>query len=1071
MPPAEGKTRRGVAALKPRCSACGRSVARGHKYCPRCGAAVLPATSATAGSGPSLQVPGRAVEDLAEERRQVTVLFADLSGSTTLGERLDPEELRLVLASFFSALSRQLQAFGATIDKYIGDAVMAVFGAPVAHEDDAERSIRAALAMQKAIAQLNDDLERQHGVRLALRIGINTGEVVAGLLAGEVQSAYTVVGDTVNLAQRLEAAAPAGEVLIGPVTYRVVKNDFEIETLPPVTVKGKSAPVRVYRIIRAYDEDRAVPELAVLVGRDQELAVLHDALTEIATAGGRAACISGEPGVGKSRLVKEFSTRLPPGHDLVIARCGSFETDTPYRLVARLIRNALGLGTRADEAAARAALADGTVSDRPLDDASVRLMLEVLGYGQGSTLDPQTKHRVVVELLRRLFARRAERGPLVIILEDLHWVDPVSAAVLAQVAPQLMDLRCLLVVTSRPEWEPAWPAARIALQPLGHEESHALVSGLLGGPVDPVLGDALLARTGGNPFFAEEIVTSLKESGAVVERDGTWTILGELEEKVPETVQELLIARLDRLDVRARRTLQAAAVVGRTFEHQVLARVASTPTLLADLRSLEQKGFIEIRSVRRARIYLFRHALIQEVAYSTQLQAQRRKLHGRVGHAMEELHADRTDEVVNELAFHYRRSDDDAKAVHWLCRAGDRAKALFANQEALASYRAALERLGDRDLPVGAAGILERIGDVQTVVGKYDDALVSFRAARERDGLGPAGVARLQRKLGTALARKGAYSDALAALAEGMTALGDELDVEVARLGVRIGEVQSRSGNYAAAREMLTKAIDVARQLGADDILAEGLKYLGAVLNYLGDLPGALRLYERCLAIYDRGGDIAGTAAVRNGIGMLHYRAARWDDALREFTTALSLEERVGDPWAAAMCENNIGEVHLYRGDFAAAIAALQWALDRFTAIGSESEAALALMGLGNARVRSGDVVRGRSDLVDARRRMLALGKTRYLPAVYRHLAYADLLGGDLEGATASAERSLEYARAENALSQQAMTECVLGEIALARGDKPAARAMLNASRDRLADLGELAEVERTDAVLATLDG
>ena len=700
MPPAQGKTRRGVAALKARCSACGRSVARGHKYCPRCGAAVLPATSATAGSGPSLQVPGRPVEDLADERRQVTVLFADLSGSTTLGERLDPEELRLVLASFFSALSRQLQAFGGTIDKYIGDAVMAVFGAPVAHEDDAERAIRAALAMQKAIAQLNEDLERQHGMRLALRVGINTGEVVAGLLAGEVQSAYTVVGDTVNLAQRLEAAAPVGEILIGPVTYRVVKNDFEIETLPPVTVKGKSAPVSVYRIICAYDEDRAVPELAVLVGRDRELALLHDALTQVMTGSGRAVCISGEPGVGKSRLVNEFTTRLPRGHGLVIARCGSFETDIPYRLVARLIRNALGLGTRADEAAARAALADGTASDRPLDDTSVSLMLEVLGYGQASTLDPQTKHRVLVELLRRLFARRAGRGPLVIILEDLHWVDPVSAAVLAQIVPQLMDLGCLLVVTGRPEWEPAWPAMRIALQPLGHEESHALIGGLLGGPVDPALGDALLARTGGNPFFTEEIVTSLKESGAVVERDGTWKILGDLEERVPETVQELLIARLDRLDIRARRTLQAAAVVGRTFDHQVLARVASTPALLADLRSLEQKGFIEIRSVRRARVYLFRHALIQEVAYGTQLQAQRRKLHGRVGHAMEELQAGRTDEVVNELAFHYRRSDDDAKAVHWLCRAGDRAKALDYYGHFVDLWRRRSSRIKRRSPPI-----------------------------------------------------------------------------------------------------------------------------------------------------------------------------------------------------------------------------------------------------------------------------------------------------------------------------------------------------------------------------------
>ncbi len=1024
---------------------------------------------ATVGVGPSLQVGGRQASDLVEERRLVTVLFADISGSTPLAERLDPEELRGILASFFSALSRQIQRFDGTVDKYIGDAVMAVFGAPVAHEGDAERAIRAALAMQQAMVRLNDDLEREHGVSLKLRIGVNTGEVVAGLLAGDVQSAYTVVGETVNVAQRLESAAPAGEVLMGATTYRLVEDHFEIETLPPVTVKGKSEPVPVYRVIRARYDDGGAPEPTALVGREAELALLQDALSEVARGSACVVCISGEAGVGKSRLVKEFALRLAAGHDLLIARCSSFETDTPYALLARLVRNTLGLRFDEGETQARAAIAERLAPvEQPPDGTSVTLLLEVLGYAQRSAFDPETKRRVLENLLRELLARRTENAPLVIVVEDVHWADPASATVLAQVVPGLSATRCLFIATARPEWEPQWPSRRIELAPLEDAQVRALIEGLLGGAVDPSLSSMILARTGGNPFFTEEVVRSLKEAGGVADSQGVWRVQGRVDLKVPETVQEVLIARLDRLSTRTRRTLQTAAVVGRTFDRQVLARVASTPALASDLALLEKKAFIQVRSLRPARVYVFRHALIQEVTYNTQLHAQRRKLHAAVGAAIEALYGDRADEFVNELAVHYARSDDDEKAAHWLVRAGDRAKSLYANDEALAFYRSAQQRLRDGQGPVGS-DILERIGDVQTVIARYDDALESFQAARGRPSTDAAVLARLHRKVGTVLALKGAYLEALKALDQASATMGAVSDIEAARIGVRMGEVLSRSGNYPRAREVLSRAIEMAESLGADEVAAEGLHYLAGVLSFTGDLGGAVALYLRCLASYTRLQDTNGAARVHNNLGAMYRRLGRFDEALAHLRQGLSLSERMGNRWLVANSLHNIGHVHTTRAEFTEALAAKRRALEITREIRSEADTAIHLIGIALDRVYLGQVAEGRADLLEAESRLSATGSTRHHPELYRNLAYAELASGDLEEAERAGERSLQYARAGKMPRDEAMTERVLGEIASARGDLGAARSLLESSRARLGELGEAAELALTEAALRRL--
>src|SRR6266545_110521 len=422
-----------------RCAACGGSLRPTHRFCPNCGSPVAAASAlapsptptmalpaaprgSTAG-GPSLQIVDEPFLDLSENRRLVTVLFADLSGSTTLGERLDPEDLRRILASYFGVLSRHVQRHGGTVDKYIGDAIMAVYGAPVAHEDDAARAVSTALAMQGAIARLNDDLEREYGARLALRIGINTGEVVAGLLSGDVHGAYTVVGDTVNTAQRFESNAPLGGILVSETTWRLTRRSFDFEAIPPLTLKGKAEPQPAHRVLRRRHEEVELPSTP-LIGRQAELERLRSAQLSADEGRGRLLHVVGDAGVGKSRLIHEFRSGLRSHMRQLVGRCVSFETDRPFALIARLLRQAVRLQPGDDAAAARAAIEWAITAMGGAPEKGVTaLLLDVLGYGENSAVDPHTRRRVLLSTMRRLLGAFAQRTSLLVVAEDTHWAD------------------------------------------------------------------------------------------------------------------------------------------------------------------------------------------------------------------------------------------------------------------------------------------------------------------------------------------------------------------------------------------------------------------------------------------------------------------------------------------------------------------------------------------------------------------------------------------------------------------------------------------------------------------------
>jgi class 3 adenylate cyclase/tetratricopeptide (TPR) repeat protein len=1007
-------------------------------------------------------VSGVAEAALREQRKVVTILFADLSGSTPLGERLDPEELRGILASYFNELARQIRRYEGTIDKYIGDAVMAVFGAPISHEDDAERAINAALAMQRSIAHLNDDLARRHGVRLALRIGINTGEVVAGMLAGDVQSAYTVVGDAVNTAQRYEAVAPLGEILVSAMTRRLAVHSFEFEPTAPLTLKGKAEPVVAYRVLRRRYEEIA-PEATPLIGRVLEMQMLRDAIADAVEGRGRVLSIVGEAGVGKSRLVGELRANLVPGIDRITVRCASFESNTPYALVADLVRGAFSIHAADDEPTARTAIANGfAILGHPIDESHVVLLLDVLGYGTRSNLDPEVKRRVLVTLLRTLLDLAGRRAPYVLTAEDMHWVDGASLHVLTELVSAVPSLPCLLITTARPGWAPPWTAEEITLRSLEDVEARDLIEAVFELPVDDELASTILARTAGNPFFVEEVVHELQATDLLLERSGRISLRPDAPARVPETIQEVVEARLDRLDLPTRRTLNNAAVSGRTFWVRVLERLLPEVETQPQLAILEREGFVVLRNVTPEVTYGFRQFLIQEVAYETQLLTERRQIHGAVGAAVEALYENRIEEFVDFLAYHYERSDDHVSACRYLLRAGARAQRLFANDEALRSYDTALRLAADA---ATRAGALEGIGDVRTTIGDLARARDAYREgyALLTDDVAQA---RLERKIGFTFQREGDYQTALTWLERAQRSIGDTVHAEAAAIWIEMAHLAWRQGRYDEAVIAGGKGLAGAGAAETPQLLAEGHKHLGTAHVLKGDHATGIELYRRSLAIYESLNDLQGLMNIHNNIGIVLRRQSRWDEALVEQERARDLALRIGDAWGIGMALANMAETLRNRRDYDGALAASEEALRSWSQVGNAVGVATVHMNIGILHFENGHLDEARESLHVALAEWEKLDSRLFLPELYRTLAKVEL-PRDRAAALSWAQRSLTVAREIKARDEEGIARQVLGTVHHALGDANAAAAELTESVNILRSAKNRLELARSLSALA----
>jgi ABC-type transport system substrate-binding protein/class 3 adenylate cyclase len=687
----------------------------------------------------------------AGERRIVTTLVADVVGSTTIAEKLGPERSKLLIDEVMRLMAEQVRRYDGTVAQLVGDELLSFFGAPVSHEDDSERAVRAALAIQRAITGYAQEVEDAYGIKLAVRIGINTGPVVVGVQPAEDgYDPWNALGDTVNVAARLQQIAPEGGIVVGPTTERQIEECFEMEELGPAELKGLSRSLRVFKILRPRELEQAEPANA-LVGRDFELTVLERAMDGLVEGRGAIVSVIGEPGIGKSRLVWEVRSRYRDQVRFVEGRAVSYAQTFPYWPIRDLLREWLGVGASTPEARVRLELKaelarlfeEEAEETYPFFANLLNLTLEPDAAQRLRELNREGVQTATFAAFYELVVKLAEEQPLGIVFEDLHWADESTLELIESLLGVTEESAVALFLLYRTEREHGvWNLGERARQryphryrevevrPLPADASKSLVASAAGGELPEAVAEHLAERAGGNPFFLEEAFRDLVERGALERTGGHFKLtVGEDELAIPALVQGALQARLDRLDPAARDVLSIAAVIGRTFGLPLLEKLVPREQLQPSLTELQRLDLIvEVRR-RPNPEYRFRHGLVQEVAYASLVETKRKKLHKRVGEALEEIYQDSPEESFGLLARHFSEADVPDKAVEYLLRAGDRARSIYADQEALEHYhkaRSFLARVGDeagaRDTLFKMALTYHLAFDFEKAEEMYDEA-------------------------------------------------------------------------------------------------------------------------------------------------------------------------------------------------------------------------------------------------------------------------------------------------------------------------------------------------------------
>jgi class 3 adenylate cyclase/tetratricopeptide (TPR) repeat protein len=987
------------------CPNCGAQVHPGKKFCGECGA-VLGSAPSPKPAAPEQYTPKHLGERILNsrsamegERKQVTVLFADLKGSMELLADRDPEEARKLLDPVLERMMEAVHHYEGTVNQVMGDGIMALFGAPLAHEDHAVRACYAALRMQDAINRYSDELQRAGAMPVQIRVGLNSGEVVVRSIGSDLHMDYTAVGQTTHLASRIEQLARAGSTLVSGETLGLAESYVQVKPLGKVPVKGLTEPVEVFELIgvgpaRSRIQVSAMRGLTKFVGRTAEMEALHRALAQAAQGHGQVVSVVGEPGVGKSRLYYEFTHSHRTQDWLILeASSVSYGKATPYLPAIDLLKGYFRIGERDDERAIREKVTGKLLTlDRALDSI-IAPLAALLGLSvpdpAWNGLDPPRRRRETLDALKRLFLREAQAQPLILMFEDLHWIDSETQAFLDSLVDSLRGARVLLLTNFRPEYRNTWGAkncfTQLRVDVLAPESAEELLASLLGtdSAFQP-LKRLLIERTEGNPFFLEESVRTLYETRVLEGTRGAYRLAKPAEAiQVPPTAQALLAARIDRLAPQNKSLLQTAAVIGKDVPYLLLKEIAdqSEQDLRQRLAELQAAEFIYETSLYPDLEYTFKHALTHEVAYGSLLQERRRELHGRIVQAIERLYAERLDDQIERLAHHAEHAELWDKALPYLRQAARKASSHWAFREA-AAY---LER---------ALAAVERLA--------ANDSL----AEQEID---------IRLELRTALLTSGEWKRTADVLDRAITA--------ATRIGNRrllgwalayISHPSMELCNVERALESCGRALELA--LASGDTLLELIsRHNSLVAHYaLGNFEQAIAFGRENLNASD---EVRADGFSKGVFGVLpHYLTACLAEVGR-FTEAVEASERMlhtakdsGNPSIAAILNINRGFAELRRGDSAASIPWLErsaslcetYVLDIWVPwTASCLGAAYALAGRHDEGIAQAQIAVARAD---------TLKFTLFQPLRVTLLATAYLVARRNKEAQSAAQRALELA-------------------------------------------------------------
>jgi class 3 adenylate cyclase/tetratricopeptide (TPR) repeat protein len=1037
------------------CASCRGPLSATAKFCPECGhpvaAAAVPQPRF---ASPEAYTPKHLAEriltskaTLEGERKQVTVLFADMKGSMELLADRDPEEARKLLDPLLELMMSAVHHYEGTVNQVMGDGIMALFGAPLAHEDHAVRACYAALRMQEAVRRYAEEMRRREGVLPQVRVGLNSGEVVVRSVGNDLRMDYTAVGQTTHLASRMEQMAAAGTILVTADTLALSEGYVQVSPLGPTQVKGLANPVEVYEVtgagsLRSRMEAAAARGLTRFVGRGVEQEVLRQALDKARAGRGQIVALVGEPGVGKSRLFWEFiHSHRTHGWLVLESGTASYSKSSLYLPVIDLLKAYFQLDPRDDARKIREKVTGKIVSlDRALEPglpAFLALLDVPVGDPQWEALDPPQRRQRTLEALKRLLLRESQVQPLGLALEDLHWIDSETQALLDSLVDSLPMARLLLLVNYRPEYQHGWGSrsyyTQLRIDPLPPESCEELLQSLLGpDPSVEPLKQPLIARTQGNPFFLEESIRTLVETQVLAGDRGAYRLLkAPTSVQVPATVQAVLAARIDRLPLEEKRLLQAAAVIGEEVPFSLLQAIADQPeeALHQGLAHLQSAEFLYEARLFPELEYTFKHALTYQVTYGSLVHDRRQALHARIVEALETLHAGRLTEQVERLAHHAVRGELWEKAVTYLHQAATRAFARSAHREAVSCHEQALDALTHLpktpgtleeavDLRLGLRNSLFPLGEVEAGLRQLREAEPLARALDDQHRLGL-----ISAYLSEHARLTGHTADAVAS-ARNVQAIADardDLSLTVAA-NYYLGTAYLAAGDYRGAGEFLEKTV---APLEGD---------LGRERFGMAGFPVVMGRVFRGWALAELG---------------------EFEDGMDCGHKAVQLAEALNHPYSLAWACCGLGHVYGIKGDFRHAVPLLERgvALCREWNLHFIAPSVTAM--LGYVFARSGRLPEGLELLQQALASGESTGLTMFSRSAIGQLGEAHLLAGQPEEALALAGRALALAREHGQRGQEAWALRLLGEIACGR-EAPDAESAEGRYREAMALADEL---------------